>query len=448
MWFAHIEARVDIILPWTLVLAYYDINDWLLHSNYAPQRIAQLLRVWNSGARIVDIVRKTFLKLQELPIGKPDRGIQACPDSTLAVTRPWYLQIESVVFYSKFAIKHIPYDKRGAIIHQRLDHFKYICVMDYSRYESSHKFHNMVGCELSFYKKFLPSDIYEQVEYLHKNLVANNPYCSFESRNGIRASGDGDTSLGNTYTNIMLADFVFHLCGIEWDGFFEGDDNVVGFDCADIDSFMEQFRIITRLLGYEVKLERRESILDSRFLSTYYGSEACWQDPESVLMRLNASFKVYYNPTLEKDLFNSKYLSAYLNNKDAPIIGPLCFKNLDHRRKYIIPDSGQTSTWYREKIDSQNEYLRTHKLTCNVSMQTRAEYAEVTGISPSEQIFCEQSFEKLRCIFGEGQELYECAPYFQVAGVDTIAIPNEIVRYSEVNKLRMHFPRFFEAADA
>lgn len=369
------------------------------------------------------------MKLAELPKGKPDRGIQASPIENLAALRHIYRKIEDIVFHSKYTIKHIPLQERSSYVKERLDGHRNYFAIDYSRFESSHKYPNMEACEIPFYSLFMDGYSLDEVKKIHKNMIAHNLFCTMESDNGIRASGDGDTSLGNTVTNIMLTAYIFHCLGIEWDGLFEGDDGLIAFDTTETEDAEAAFYTIGKAMGYELKLERRNSILESKFLSTFYGSETSWQDPNSVLMRLNASLKAYTSPELTQQLFNAKYLSCCYTNINAPVFGVLCMKEYDPSVGMAL-DVGHANSFYIEKYKFRDEWIAKHGLHCDVSMETRMEYAVTTGIAPSEQIFLEQGQDRLYTLFDLEQPENDYIADV-CAGTDKITVQSDILKFDE-----------------
>lgn len=69
-------------------------------------------------------------------------------------------------------------------------------------------------------------------------------------------------------------------------------------------------------------------------------------------------------------------------------------------------------------------------MECNVDMLTRSEYALTTGISPTEQIYLEQGFDKFYAMFDLELPNY-CSPKDAVQGTDHIMIPSDIVKPDE-----------------
>nr|QXV86646.1 RNA-dependent RNA polymerase [Tombusviridae sp.] len=251
----------------------------------------------------------------------------------------------------------------------------------------------MASCELPYYKKFMDYDTYAQCDALHKNLIVSNVYGKFVSRNGIRASGDGDTSLGNTITNCMLTAFCFDIIGCEWTGLFEGDDSLFAWNGVDPARVQFVFEAVTNVLGYELKFEQKKDLLTSHFLSTFYGTKASWSDPITVMQRLNASFRAVYDPRKAPGLFNSKYLSAWFNNKNTPVIAPLCLQMYD-KRVPVQLDFDQLDAYHKHHLDRMNEFVKLNGMHNDIDIQTRIEYAITTGIDVPLQYYLEQGFEK------------------------------------------------------
>lgn len=399
----------DKLLPRNGQIDYYTVEYWLDHSNYSDARKQQFYQMLDAADFTLVLIHKSFLKQQELPFhGKAPRGIQSCAEQNLILLRPYYLFFEEIVFHSKYAIKHVPIYQRRDYVYSRLGGHRYYFSTDYSRFESSFKYDIMLAVELAYYKPYVAEDIYRAMCYCHQHFRSRNIFVSMDHDRGIRASGDGDTSLSNTTSNIMLTAFVFHTLGISWDGLFEGDDGLICFDDCDPQLVSEQFHRLTKVLGFELKLEFHKDLLHADFLSTYYGSSASWQKPDAVLTKLNASLKATKQPELAQQLYNSKMMSCWYLNQHAPILGPLCWKSftLDHKMMFDIGGNSVYHMHLLEEIQENAEKAKRYGDGYTVDLATRVEYEATTGIDIPTQLYCEESWENLAVIFNF-QELDE-----------------------------------------
>lgn len=153
-------------------------------------------------------------------------------------------------------------------------------------------------------------------------------------------------------------------------------------------------------------------------------------------MKLNTSFKAFHQPSLTQKLFNSKYLSTAYNNINAPVFGPLCTRYYNEDIGCEL-DYGHDSSWDRERLRFREDYYAKRRAVCDVDMLTRAEYAEVTGISPTEQIYLEQGFEKFYTHFDLDMP-DTCMPTDYVADTDIIDIPCDLLKPEEA-KVAYHY---------
>lgn len=176
-----------------------------------------------------------------------------------------------------------------------------------------------------------------------------------------------------------------------------------------MDTVKLYFEAITNILGYELKLELKEDLLHSHFLSMFYGTKASWMSLDSVLTRLNASFRAVYDLRKAPGLFNSKMLSAWFNNKDTPIIGPLCAKMYDPRVPQYI-DFSELDSYHEHHRRNMLNYVEKNGITNQVDYETRVEYAKTCGVDVDLQLYLEENgFESL--IWTHSEQLEEISPY-------------------------------------
>jgi hypothetical protein len=173
----------------------------------------------------------------------------------------------------------------------------------------------------------------EDLDYLFKVVSGKN---HLRTRTGIsakvdarRMSGEMNTSLGNGFTNLMLALFVAHENGFELDGYVEGDDGL----------FATNGELTTEMyagLGFDIKIEEVRDPCEASFCGLIFSDGGqIIRDPKRFLQTFGwTSSFINAGPKIMNELLRAKALSACYETPQCPIVGSLARRALDKTSGY------------------------------------------------------------------------------------------------------------------
>jgi len=325
-------------------------EEWLCGTSYNEQRRAQLRDAYDSlrGGRPtrrqcshID----TFVKSEYYTEWKNARMINSRADVFKAWSGPKFKAIENVVYQIPEFIKHVPVPERPMrILALKAAGRKYFQT-DFTAFESHFTPELIRICEGALYKHCLSSD--SDAEFLVSVISGTN---RMRTRTGIRAevkgrrmSGDMCTSLGNGFTNLMLAKFIVHEKGGHIEGFVEGDDGLFSTDVdlnkADYDR-----------LGFKIDIKEVVDPCEASFCGMVFSeSGEIIREPQRFLMGFGwtQSF-INAGPRIMDELLRAKALSTVYETPQCPIVGAFARYALDHTRHvhprfvddgyHILPD--------------------------------------------------------------------------------------------------------------
>jgi hypothetical protein len=138
-------------------------------------------------------------------------------------------------------------------------------------------------------------------------------------------SGDMCTSLGNGFSNLMLAKFLVSRKGGTLEGFVEGDD---GLFSTDVHLSAEDYE----KLGFTIKIEEVDDPCHASFCGMVFsGSGEIIREPRRFMMGFGwtQSF-INAGPHIMDELLRAKALSAVYETPQCPIVGAFARYALDH----------------------------------------------------------------------------------------------------------------------
>lgn len=237
------------------------VGYWLDHSNYPLWRRQQLDAAPPLAEARDPFNCKSFVKDEHYPEYKHARTINSRSDSFKKFSGPIFAAIEKVVFTSKYFIKKIPVSERARYV---VDNVYVPCATyfatDFSSFETSFTKEIMEACEFVLYSH-MSANVVGGAEWFGvvKHALSGKQTLKFKNitvqTQATRMSGDMCTSLGNGFTNLMLALFMGEQLGLgELRGVFEGDDGLGTFSRGTPDgSFFKD-------MGFSVKLELHDRL--------------------------------------------------------------------------------------------------------------------------------------------------------------------------------------------
>jgi len=235
------------------------LEAWLAKTHYPGWRKEQIRRVYNNrGGGEPDARDRRldgFIKQEAYGEYKRPRIINSRGLYYKAWCGPWFKLIEEEVFNRPEFIKHIPVATWPSYLKDYLytPRATY-CETDYTSFECSFRAEVMKACECQMYSYMLQN--YPQAQRVLPEIVIGKNLTNLKgvrtSVQGVRMSGDQCTSLGNGFTNLMLAKFWAHENGIEIKAVVEGDDGLIAVegDIPPLDIFAElgfmiKFNVVT-----------------------------------------------------------------------------------------------------------------------------------------------------------------------------------------------------------
>lgn len=212
-------------------------EEWLDGTDYNGGRKEELRRAFELYRGAPPPMRvsrriKSFMKTESYGKYKHCRLINSRHDAFKAYSGRFFKAIEDEVFKCPYFIKHVPVTERPALIAAMERAGLHYYITDYTAFESHMGSAIMEVLEVELYKHAL-SNYPEAADYISRVLIGENHMhvrgvakAKCQAR---RMSGDMCTSLGNGFTNLMLALFVASKCGTaiqKGQGYFEGDDGL------------------------------------------------------------------------------------------------------------------------------------------------------------------------------------------------------------------------------
>lgn len=309
-----------------------DFEEWLEGTSYNQQRKDQLREAHNSlrggrpsrhQASHID----TFVKSEFYPTWKHARMINSRADVFKAWSGPKFKAIEEVVYNLPEFIKHVPVPERPAKVAALKQAGRRYYQTDFTAFESHFTPEVLDVCECELYRHCLKDDA--DAEFLCSVIRGTN---RMRTRTGVRAevkgrrmSGDMCTSLGNGFTNLMLAKFLVAEKHGNLVGFVEGDD---GLFCTDVELCSADYA----KLGFTIKIEEVSDPCEASFCGMVFsGSGEIIREPRRFLMGFGwtQSF-INAGPRIMDELLRAKALSTAYETPQCPIVGAFARYALKH----------------------------------------------------------------------------------------------------------------------
>jgi len=375
------------------------VEQWLAdNQNYPLWRKQEMLSAWeNSGCACLesDYLVKNFCKVETYTNRyKHARGINSRSDIFKCYTGPFFSAIERVVYSNPAFIKHVPVRNRPQYITNILaGHPGPYYESDYSQFEKHFTPAIMENIEFVLYEHMLKNfpEVFRVISQAMSGVNhCTNKFFTIKIR-GRRMSGEMCTSLGNGFTNLMLAMFVAHEKGGSIVGVVEGDD---GLFASNVDLSSEDF--VT--LGFDIKMEARNTVLESKFCGLMMSQDLIsLADPRKILVNFGWSHSplICGGTKLKLRLLRAKALSLCYEHPQSPVVVSLAVRIIEltsHLTPYY--DGGW---WERnlhremnERIDETMGLVQAGPSEC-----ARVDFERIYGVSVTDQIHLENYFSTL-----------------------------------------------------
>lgn len=373
------------------------IEQWLAQTNYTESRKEQLRQAAEKVRhKSPSTVVKSFVKDEMYTDIKHSRGIFSRHDQFKVVVGPVFKLIEKQLFdgpkTSKYFIKKVPANERAQFVKDRLSgKGSQTMATDYTAFESHFIETLMEACEFQLYNYMTRNlncpdfkRFYTVIKQMNRIAFRNFTL----SVRATRMSGEMNTSLGNSFANLMVFLYL-HRKNTNVDCLIEGDDCLGVFDgvCPSNDDY--------KALGLTVKIERPKSIGRASFCGQVFASDlTTLTDPLKFLLKFNwasALYKDSCDKTL-RELARARAMSALSSYPACPIV--TAFSKYVYRTsgKYWKIDASK-SNWEKIRL---KQLLREFKMPeLEVSEEARLIVEELWGFTVPQQLHLEAYFDSL-----------------------------------------------------
>jgi hypothetical protein len=253
-------------------------------------------------------------------------------DKTKVWMGPKIKPIENVTYELPEFVKHIPVVDRPKAVAAFKKTGRRFYQTDYTAYESHFIPPFMKICECRLYKHALPGD--PEVTAMCRALMGKN---RMHTRTGVRAtvrgrrmSGDMCTSLGNGFSNLMLAKFIASEKGGELTGFVEGDD---GLFASTVELTAEDFL----KMGFTIKIVEVDDPCTASFCGMIFAeSGEIIRDPYRFMENFGWTRSCLGGGhDVMQQLLRAKALSTAYETPQCPIVGAFARHALEVTRGVV-----------------------------------------------------------------------------------------------------------------
>jgi len=388
------------------------LEEWLDQTNYSEGRKAEIRaasELCRGGRpnRHEAMKVKSFGKTESYAVYKFLRWINSRSDKVKAWFGPLMKSVESIIYKLRWFIKHVSVpDRPGKLSGLARSGLRYF-LSDFTAFESHFTPEIMNSCEMLLYRHVLGFMTEDEADFMQSVLTGQNRLRTrqgvFATVKGRRMSGDMCTSIGNGFTNLMLAMYLANKKGVDPDdflGYVEGDDGIFALP---IELNAEDYKP----LGWTIKIrevehpctmiplrKEPEDPAEGMYFSAFCGIVCSedgdiLRDPRSFLANFGwTSSCVHAGDKVLKELQRAKALSAVYETPNCPIVGALARKALELTRGCVarFVDDG----FHYVPRDEGKVLAKVGAL--NPSLATRELFSRLFGISPEVQVMIEERF--------------------------------------------------------
>lgn len=342
---------------------------------------------------------KSFCKAEFYMEPKHARWINSRSDQFKILSGPVFKHIEHVVFSTvKSFIKHVPLPERAKYIDDMMSTTggTYFAT-DFSSFEAGFHPDFVRCCENQLYKFMLKDcpkvkgvvDIICQALTMKQSVKSSVCKARVEGR----MSGDMCTSLGNGFSNFMIAAFWAHINDFEVCGIFEGDDGLVrvpGDEFVPPASFYER-------LGFKIKIEPTSRLNEAGFCKQFYaeGQPENLRDPLETVLKAGwtKSARKHGGEEVMRELARSLGYSILCETPACPISARMALYLLRVTEGSVA--SCPEGWWEHQRFKNVNLAASVERAMAGPSPEQRQFVWTKWGISPPEQQHIESYFDSL-----------------------------------------------------
>jgi len=391
----QILSEFSFVLTPTDVPTYAEYIDSTHHPEWRKEELRAAARSFDDKPLCPkDYAIKSHGKRETYPSYKHARGINSRCDRFKVYVGRYFRALEHKVFAHPAFIKKIPYKDRAAYIFDMLgDKPGPYFETDYSHFESHFIPEVMDALEMRLYEHAF-SQFPDVVNILNGALMGKNKCCFRDftiSILGTRMSGEMCTSLGNGFSNLMLARFVAHRKHGSIIGVVEGDD---GLFSSSVPITSDDFRAV----GFDIKILSHNDLLRTRFCGMTMSSDLCaLTDPGEVFLNFGWSHSVMHlgSEKVRLGLLRAKALSLLYEHPRCPLVTALAKRALALTAG-VLPRFGDD--WYEHQLHVETllyEAFTKSQSDLGISDICRHDFYELYNITPMEQRIAEERISQL-----------------------------------------------------
>lgn len=373
---------------------------WIEGAPYSRARKDELIKKYDELGGYSSLTKKFwntkgFMKDEPYPEWKYVRSINSRTDEFKCIVGPIFKLIEKELFSLPYFIKKVPVADRPKYINDLLARVgaKYVAT-DYTAFESSFVKTLMETVEMKLYR-YMSAELLggkEWYDLIHEALTGENKMYFKHFKAVVpatRMSGEMNTSLGNSFTNLMIMLFMCQEFGVrDVSGVVEGDDGL--FVGTGVFPTKKDFEA----LGLNLKMEIFDTLSEASFCGLIFDENEMQNisDPRKLLANFGWATGQYARASDKtlKTLLRAKSMSYLAQYPAAPIISELARYGMRMTKGYDVRrllDNGQLGMWKRQILE---EALKYRDAEIPIGPGTRDLMFRKFGISVEEQLRIEE----------------------------------------------------------
>lgn len=364
-------------------------EEWLDSTHYSKRLKEKFVEVRKNAlpSDVFKAVVKCFVKDEFYAQPKAPRMIASREDCAKVFLGPIFKSIEEEVYTLPYFVKHLTTAERVAKIKETFG-LEEVLITDYTSFETHFTSEMMKHCEMVVYDYLL--QCFPKERNLVHVLLRENKMRSklFTGKlDGVRMSGEMNTSLGNCISNLMFMQFAAYKSGCRVrECLVEGDDGMFIFDGTLDTSLFDK-------MGLDIKMQTAHAY-DGSFCGCVFNPETCtnFGHPIEHLAKLGWKHRRHmsYSHKREHELLMSKVYSSCAEFQGVPVVWKVQELILKHEssvkfcraRKYVDKWKWEErGGWFQAKA-------------VRPVMQDRLYFQELTGITPSDQLIIESELSR------------------------------------------------------
>jgi len=373
------------------VVRVLDFEEWLETTTYTEARKDELREAHDSlkgGVPDKHTAAKinSFVKTEGYDVYKHARLINSRGDAFKVFSGPAFKAIEEVIYQNRAFVKHTPVRDRPALVKSLIQAGRRYYATDFTAFESHFVPLIMETLEMRLYRHCLQG--WKGYNTLHRTLTGWN---KLHTRTGVHAkvkgrrmSGEMCTSLGNGFSNLMLALFIAQKKGGQIDGFVEGDDGLFASTVPLCAKDYEE-------LGFTIKITEVIDPCTASFCGMVFGADGhIMPDPRHFLANFTfTSSFIHAGDRVMKELLRAKALSTLYETPACPIVSAVA-------RRALRDTRGSKARFVHDGYHETLHVPRDERglVEVSITLSSRELFESLYGISIATQLAIEKAVER------------------------------------------------------